>query len=411
MTYLLRSWRFWAGTLVSAALLALLVFAPGIDRAELWRLLAGANYLYLAPAIALYFVGQWLRAWRWQFLLSPVADIPVRRLFVVVNIGYMANNLLPARLGELVRAAYLAHREEKVGAPASIATLSVERLYDGLTLLAIGAVTTPILLAAGLFDGADARVADALGPVANDLGLDSDLLQAAGLFDGAILLMAAVLVCGFIAALAAFTTLAVNQRAAGWLLAVTRLLPARFRPLANSVIIGFVDGLGTLSSPRKHAQLFIYSLPVWFAEAAVYLIIAYSFNLDAYFASPGMLAIAILLVMVTSNLITAIPATVGGIGAFEAVATLTLIALGVAVELSIVYSVAIHLLALWLPVNIVGLALLLWDNVSLRGLTTLPADDSADSNGSDAASASEVRPRNAPPPAASPSSTPPVPDD
>ena len=410
MTYLLRSWRFWAGTLVSAALLALLVFAPGIDRAELWRLLAGANYLYLAPAIALYFVGQWLRAWRWQFLLSPVADIPVRRLFVVVNIGYMANNLLPARLGELVRAAYLAHREEKVGAPASIATLSVERLYDGLTLLAIGAVTTPILLAAGLFDGADARVADALGPVANDLGLDSDLLQAAGLFDGAILLMAAVLVCGFIAALAAFTTLAVNQRAAGWLLAVTRLLPARFRPLANSVIIGFVDGLGTLSSPRKHAQLFIYSLPVWFAEAAVYLIIAYSFNLDAYFASPGMLAIAILLVMVTSNLITAIPATVGGIGAFEAVATLTLIAMGVAVELSIVYSVAIHLLALWLPVNIVGLALLLWDNVSLRGLTTLPADDSADSNGSDAASASEVRPRNAPP-AAGPSSTPPVPDD
>lgn len=383
MTYFLRSWRFWAGTLVSGALLALLVFAPGIDRGELWRLLTEANYLYLAPAVALYFVGQWLRAWRWQFLLASVASVPVRRLFVVVNIGYMANNLLPARLGELVRAAYLAHREERVGTPASIATLSVERLYDGLTLLAIGAVTTPILLAAGLFDGASGRVADALDQVADVLGLDSDLLLAAGWFDGAILLMAAGLVIGFVVALAAFTTLAVNQRAAGWLLGVTRLLPARFRPLANSVILGFVEGLGSLSSPRKHILLFIYSLPVWLSEGAVYYILAYSFNLDGYFASPGMLAIAILLTMVTSNLITAIPATVGGIGAFEVVATVTLIAMGVAVELSIVYSVAVHLLALWLPVNIVGLALLLWDNVSLRGLTTLPAGDTASGNSSD----------------------------
>ena len=395
MTYFLSNWRFWAGTVVSAALLAILVFAPGIDRAELWRLLTEANYLYLAPAIALYFVGQWLRAWRWQFLLSPVEDIPVRRLFVVVNIGYMANNLLPARLGELVRAAYLAHREERVGAPASIATLSVERLYDGLTLLAIGALTVPILLAAGLFDGANERVADALERVADALGLDSAIL-AAGLFDGAILLIAAVAVFGFIVALAAFTTLAVNRRAAGWLLSVTRLLPVRFRPLANSVILGFVDGLGTLSSPRKHVQLFVYSLPVWLFEGGVYFILAYSFNLDAHFATPGMLAIAILLVMVTSNLITAIPATVGGIGAFEAVATLTLIAMGVAVELSIVYSVAVHLLALWLPVNIVGLTLLLWDNVSLRGLTTLPARDAAGSSGGDAAAAAGDRPRNAP---------------
>ena len=394
MIYFLRSWRFWAGTLVSAALLAILVFAPGIDRAELWRLLTEANYVYLAPAIALYFVGQWLRAWRWQFLLSPVAAIPVRRLFVVVNIGYMANNLLPARLGELVRAAYLAHREEKVGAPASVATLSVERLYDGVTLLAIGAVTTPILLAAGWFDGASAAYRT-----------------------GAIL-MAAGVVFGFILALAAFTTLAVNQRAVGWLLAITRLLPARFRPLANSVILGFVDGLGTLNSPRKHAQLFIYSLPVWFAEAAVYLIIAYSFNLDAHFTSPGMLAIAILLVMVTSNLITAIPGPVGGIGSFEAVATLTLIGMGVEEERSAAYSVVVHILALWLPVNIVGLGLLLWDNVSLRGLTTLPADDSPGSNDNGAATESAAsasaggdRPRSAPPAANPSSTTPSAPDD
>ena len=50
-----------------------------------------------------------------------------------------------------MRAVYLARREQAVSVPASIATLSVERLYDGLTLLAMGAVAAPILLAAGLF--------------------------------------------------------------------------------------------------------------------------------------------------------------------------------------------------------------------------------------------------------------------
>ncbi len=359
MTYFLGNWRFWAGVLVSAAALTLLVIL--VDRAQLWAALQSANYLYLAPAIALYFVGQWLRALRWQFLLSPVAAIPVSRLFAVVNIGYMANNLLPARLGELVRAVYLAQREQKVSAPAAIATLSVERLYDGLTLLAIGAVATPALLAAGLFDGASA-----------------DYRTTA-------ILLAVGVACSFAAALAVFTALAVNRRAVDLLLTVTRILPPRFRQTGTTIILGFLEGLATLNSPRKHAILFASSLPVWLSEAGVYLIIAYSFNLDAYFASTGMLAIAMLLVMVTSNLITAIPTTVGGIGPFEAVAVLTLIGMGVADETATAYALAIHLLALWLPVNIVGLALLLWHNVSLRGLTTLPgsqpAPDAAEGTG------------------------------
>lgn len=360
MTYFLSNWRFWVGLIVSVVALALLVVS--VDRGQLWLALQSANYLYLIPAVAVYFVGQWLRAWRWQYLLAPVAQISVNRLFAVVNIGYMANNLLPARLGELVRAVYLAQREKEVSAPAALATLSVERLYDGLTLLAIGAVTTPILLAAGrLFAGEGAA------------------------YRATAILLAVGVMAGFVAALAVFTTLAVNQRAVDRLLAITRLLPLRFRPLATTLILGFVEGLATLNSPRKHATLFLRSFPVWLAEAGVYLIIAYSFNLDAYFASAGMLTIGILLVMVTSNLITAIPATVGGIGTFEAVATVTLIGMGIVDETAIAYSVAIHLLALWLPVSIVGLALLLWHNVSLRGLTALPDAEAAAGTGGAAA--------------------------
>ncbi len=360
MAYFLSSWRFWLGVAVSVITLLVLVLL--VDRRELWHALVTANYLYLAPAIIIYFIGQWFRSMRWQFLLSPVANIPVKRLYPVVIIGYMANNVLPARLGELVRALLLSQREPAVSAPASLATLSVERLYDGLTLLTIGAVAAPVLLAAGLFDGASA----------------SYRTTAA--------LLAVGVMLSFVVALAGFTALAVSQRAVNGLITFTRILPGRFRPLAAEIIRGFVEGLGTLNSPRKHVTLFLISLPVWLAEAGVYLILAYSFDLHTYFPSFWLLGLAVLLVMVTSNLVTAIPASVGGIGPFEVVAQQTLVGLGIGAAAAASYSVAVHLVALWLPVNLVGVALLLRLNLSLRGLTTLPDSSSPDSSSATVAS-------------------------
>ena len=350
MTYFLGNWRFWAGVVVSVVTLALLVLL--VDRRELWETLRTANYLYLFPAIVLYFVGQWFRALRWQYLLSPILRIPIRRLYPVIIIGYLANNVLPARIGELVRAVYLSQREREVSIPASIATLSVERLYDGLTLLALGAIAAPILLAAGLFSEASLAYRST-----------------------AIILMVGVM-GSFIAALLILTALACSRRTVNWLLALTGILPVRFRQLAADVVVGFVEGLATLNSPRKHAVLFVSSLPVWVAEAGVYLIVAYSFNLHTYFDSFWFLVLAILVVTVTSNLVTAIPASIGGIGAFEVVAQQTLVGLAVGAATAASYSVAVHLLALWLPVNIAGVVLLLLHNVSLRGLTTLPSDAS-----------------------------------
>ena len=355
MGYFFGNWRFWAGVLVSVVALGLLVLL--VDRRELAEALLSANYWYLAPAIVLYFVGQWFRALRWQYLLNPITRVPARRLYPVIIIGYMANNVLPARLGELVRAVYLSQREKEVSVPASIATLSVERLYDGLTLLAMGAVAAPILLAAGLFSEAS-------------LAYQST----------AVILMVGV-ISSFVVALLLLTALATSRRAVDWLVAITVILPARFRSMAVEVIHGFVEGLASLNSPRKHAVLFIGSLPVWLAEAGVYLIVAYSFNLDAWFDSFWLLAAAILLVTVTSNLITAIPASIGGIGPFEVVAQQTLVALGIGAAAAAAYTVAVHLVALWLPVNIAGLVLLLWHNLSLRRLSAFPDGDGESGSG------------------------------
>ena len=362
MTFVLGNWRFWAAVLVSVVTLALLVLL--VDRQELLYALRSADYRFLAPAIALYFLSVYFRSARWKFLLSPVANIPVRRLFPVVVIGYMANNILPARLGELVRAVYLAQREEKIGVPSSIATISVERLYDGLTLLAMGAISAPILLTAGLFDGASIA------------------------YQTTAFVLAAGVVLTFAFALVVLTTLSVSKRAVGWAVLLTGLLPLRFRATATDIILRFVEGLATLNSPRKHVTLFLASLPVWLAEAGVYIVVAYSFNLHEYFDTWWLFGLAIVLVTVTSNLVTAIPTSIGGIGPFEVVAQQTLTGLAVAHATAASYSVAVHLVALWLPVNLVGLALLWINHVSLRGLTTMPANSPEPPGGNDPAAPS-----------------------
>jgi uncharacterized membrane protein YbhN (UPF0104 family) len=110
----------------------------------------------------------------------------------------------------------------------------------------------------------------------------------------------------------------------------------------------------------------------------MYLIIAYSFGIHDYFSSFGVLLLVVVLVTATSNLITALPASIGGIGPFEVVAQQTLVGLGVGASVAASYAVVLHVVALWLPVNLVGLALLWRQNLSFRQLTRSPAAPETD---------------------------------
>lgn len=143
-----KKWRLWLGVGVSAVFLLLLIWT--VDLGDLFLALKEANYLYVIPAVVIYFVGVYFRAARWRYILSPLSAIPVMRLYPVVVMGYAANNVLPARAGELVRAYYLAQREQFSGSTA-LATIGVERIYDGLTLFVISVLSALILLLLGVF--------------------------------------------------------------------------------------------------------------------------------------------------------------------------------------------------------------------------------------------------------------------
>ena len=83
----MKRWQVWIGVIISAVFLWLAF--RGLDFEEAWGNAQNANYWWLIPSVGVYFVGVWVRTWRWDFMLRPLKHIPVARLFPVVVIGYM----------------------------------------------------------------------------------------------------------------------------------------------------------------------------------------------------------------------------------------------------------------------------------------------------------------------------------
>src|SRR3954452_7411650 len=226
--------RVWLGLAVSLACLWL-VFRS-LDPAALGAALAQANFLYVLPAIGVYFVGVWLRSVRWKLLLAPAlrADRDlgahpltpsINRLFHVMVIGFTVNNLLPARLGEVARA-YLLWRGERIEPGATIATIVLERVLDGLTLCA--------------FAGAAALL----------VPFPADLQRAAWITAAGFLVVPLGLI-GFLLLPGPFVALAIR---------VLRLLPARFAELGERLVHSFVDGLAILRQGHALAAVLGLSL-------------------------------------------------------------------------------------------------------------------------------------------------------
>lgn len=132
------NFKFWIGIAVSLFFIVLLF--RKIDVTKLSSVLLAADYSYLVVAIVLTFVSYFLRSVRWRYLLISEKSIPISSLYPATIIGYMANNLLPARLGEFVRAYTLAKREN-IETPLVFASLVIDRLFDGFTVMLMLLIT------------------------------------------------------------------------------------------------------------------------------------------------------------------------------------------------------------------------------------------------------------------------------
>jgi uncharacterized protein (TIRG00374 family) len=128
------NWKLWAGLLLSALFLYL-----AFRKVDLWRtgaIIASSNYILLLPA-ALITIAQYLiRALRWEIFLCHIQKTGLKNRLLSVFTGFAANCVLPARLGELVRANALGHIE-RMSKSAVFGTLVIERLFDGFIMLII----------------------------------------------------------------------------------------------------------------------------------------------------------------------------------------------------------------------------------------------------------------------------------
>ncbi len=313
----MKKWQFWLGVAISAVFIWLAL--RGLHLADFWRILKSADYFWLLPGILVYFVGVWVRAWRWHYLLGPVKKISTKTMFPITTIGYMGNNVYPARAGEVLRAVVL-KRRENVSVSASLATIIVERIFDGVVMLAFVFVNLPEL----------ARLTSASGFVGN--------IQQVALWGTA----------AFLGALGIFLLAAmfpqVTARIGQW--SIDRLLPERLRGRVSGIMHKFLDGLASLRSPVNVLMVFFTSVLIWLLETGKYWFVMHAFNFDLTF-------FALMLMNGIVNLATTIPSAPGYIGTFDAPGIAVLTAYGVDQATAAGYTLVLHV-ALWLPITLLG---------------------------------------------------------
>src|SRR3954468_12569639 len=123
-----------AGIVITLVCLGLAFYQVNLQ--ELGGALAGADYRLIVPAMALWLIGYGARTLRWRALLTGSKVGPLQGLFGVLMVGFATNNLLPARLGELARA-YLLRRQTGLRKTFVLASIFLERIFDGLALVAV----------------------------------------------------------------------------------------------------------------------------------------------------------------------------------------------------------------------------------------------------------------------------------
>lgn len=319
----MRSWKIWIGILVSAVFVWLT--ARGLEWSVFWQSLHGARYWWLVPAIGIYFAAVWTRTWRWHYMLRHLKAIPTSRLFPIVAIGYMGNNVYPARAGEVLRS-YVLRKKEHVGISSSLGTVALERLFDGLVICAFVVITLPFVPLPALYRS--------------------------------IVIICSVL---FLAALGIILLLVIDplrtEQRVGKLIGWT--VPLRFRERVTQLAGTFLIGLHALRSPRDVLMIVMTTVVIWLTETATYWVLAFAFPaLNASWTT-------LMLMVAVVNLATMIPSAPGYIGTFDKPGIEVLKAFGQGANVAAAYTIVLHI-ALWLPITLVGLVFIARESIGSK---------------------------------------------
>jgi uncharacterized protein (TIRG00374 family) len=299
-----------------------------VDWAEAAAALAAAHYVYVLPMFGVTIWTLYIRAQRWRILLRPVGTPTMRTLVSATNIGFMANMVLPLRVGEVIRPV-LVSRKENEPLSGILATVVLERIFDMFTILFLFGVSASLVAV-------------------------SDEVRHWGYY-----------LSGLAAAVAAVVIIVRWQEALAlrMLQLVLRPFPAAISAPVDNFFRGFVQALETLQSPLTFVQVLGWSLYLWLVIAAIYLTGILAFRQDI----PAPLLVGSITVSAVVAIAVSVPQAPGYIGSFQLGCVLSLAIFNVSQSDAIAYSIVSHITQ-FAAVVAAGLYSLVREGVTMRQL-------------------------------------------
>jgi glycosyltransferase 2 family protein len=370
--------KVWIGALASVILLWLAI--QNVDFAHAWGYIREINLWWLIPYAGLIVGEVFIRALRWYILLSPVGRQTTRHdalhqgglredestqgaalaahrpsfanLCSATLIGLMANNILPARAGEFVRA-YAGARMERIPFSTSFATVVIDRVLDGLTVSALFVPT--VLLYPQLPD--NVRGAGYL---------------AAGIY---------VFTLGFLIAL-----LLREQATLRLVATVLRIAPRAVSSPLMRLLETFVGGLVVLRRGKLVLVSVVISFLVWLGYAGTLYFMALAFDIHLGLAE-SFVVLLILTIALT------LPSAPGFVGAMEWAITVGLVLFGIDPSQAFAFAIVYHVTQ-YVPTTLAGFVALWAARLSLAEIATVQsrAEQGADVQPRDESSIEEPHP-------------------
>jgi len=300
-----------------------------VDFTLMWEAFTKVNYWFVLLAIPVIFLSHFLRALRWRFLMSPIKRVDLASLFSALLIGYMANILMPAHLGELLRA-YVLGKKRGVSASSTFATIVVERIIDVFALLLL------MVFAILLYPFPD---------WINKAGY-AMLVGTAGLF--------------------LFLVLLKNHFAF-----FERFLKILFRPLPKGLqeklgrgIKSFVVGIVPLRNGSDYFVVAVLSVVIWACYGFILHMILHAFDFVSVYHLPWS---ASLIILVVTTIGIVVPSSPGYVGTYHWLCQISLAMFEVPAGPALSFAILTHGVN-FLPVLIVGLILAYYEGVAIFGV-------------------------------------------
>jgi uncharacterized protein (TIRG00374 family) len=272
-----------------------------VDFATVGHALAHSNYWWLVPALAAFALATFARALRWHALFAPERRPPLRAVGNAMLVGYLFNNILPARAGEAVRVVTLRQRAG-TGAAEVVGTVVVERLFDLLSILLIFFAAQPWLPHVSWFHKAA--------------------------------IAAIVLAVGLVAVVAVLVVF--GERPVHFLARPLGRLPLLSAERVERWVGDLVAGLSGLHRPTIAFFGFFWSVSAWLLSSLSAWMVTYAFGLHLGFAAGILSSVAVGLAMI-------LPAPPASVGVFEAAALLALDAYGISHTRALPYALVLHI--------------------------------------------------------------------